>query len=382
MEQFFEGLGVFFEKADCYVGDYRLFRRRLFKLMAYAFVATIIAALLNLAGLKAINLVAGYALCIFILYAATTPEFVGVLLLAGIGSHPRHPIQGSAELARSAGRFIAWLVLITSIFFLIAGTLNFERNLGEILVIDLAIWTLFLIGLVWDWSMKIAKPIIYGYAVAMLVIGISSLIGGASYQKVLGFDPYRAFRVTPIDRKLDELNRLQEEHQEGDLAKQLDRVVKKVKDRQPLSAQEQNVWDDAKKYSAVLVKGDEGWRDGTALLPKAMGAVSAKLSSSVSGLAFASRPAPAPRPAKFYRRTVQEKKVHYEPGKPTVTGMDIQVGDTIYYSNPTAPFQVTGANEVHTISESTDSPVSCSGRLVINGYERAGDVTIKLIPHN
>lgn len=78
----------------------------------------------------------------------------------------------------------------------------------------------------------------------------------------------------------------------------------------------------------------------------------------------------------------QEKIVHFNPGQPTNSELFAQLGDTIQYINPTAPFQVPGKNQFHEIASTTEHESTGVGTVVIYGLEKEGYVQIKIIPKN
>lgn len=78
----------------------------------------------------------------------------------------------------------------------------------------------------------------------------------------------------------------------------------------------------------------------------------------------------------------QEKIVHFYPGKPTNTGLVAQLGDTIWYMEPTAPFIVPGKEKWHEITATTEHESTGIGTVVIYGNVEEGYVQIKIIPKN
>lgn len=78
----------------------------------------------------------------------------------------------------------------------------------------------------------------------------------------------------------------------------------------------------------------------------------------------------------------QEKIVHFYPGKPTNTELVAQLGDTIWYTEPTAPFMVPGKEKWHEITATTEHESTGVGTVVIYGKIYEGYVQIKIIPKN
>lgn len=78
----------------------------------------------------------------------------------------------------------------------------------------------------------------------------------------------------------------------------------------------------------------------------------------------------------------QEKIVHFYPGKPTNTGLVAQLGDTIWYTEPTTPFMVPGKEKWHEIAGTTEHESTGVGTVVIYGNAKEGYVQIKIIPRN
>lgn len=78
----------------------------------------------------------------------------------------------------------------------------------------------------------------------------------------------------------------------------------------------------------------------------------------------------------------QEKIVHFYPGKPTNTGLVAQLGDTIWYIEPTAPFMVPGKEKWHKIATTTEHESTGVGTVVIYGNVAEGYVQIKIVPKN
>lgn len=77
---------------------------------------------------------------------------------------------------------------------------------------------------------------------------------------------------------------------------------------------------------------------------------------------------------------MQEKIVPFKPGQPSNSGLVTQLGDTVQYINPTAPFKVPGKEKFHDISVTTEHVSTGSGSIVIYGSEKEGYVQIKVIP--
>lgn len=245
---------------------YRIYRDRVFQLLGYALIASLIAVGLNYIGLKSINLIAGIILPIIVAYIVTAPEVVLAVLGAGAALHPTTPVDSAGKTASAVGRFVAWLLLVLSFFFLVAGTLQFSRNPMAIFAIYLGIMVLFLVGLVWNMPTKLVKPLVYAYAFCVVAIGIGALISGSTYMKVFGFDPYWAFKVNPIDEQLDRMEKKSDVKEQQSLSQQLDAVEKKIEAGLPLDGTDKAVWNAAKKYSTLPGKLAAGLEKGKSLL--------------------------------------------------------------------------------------------------------------------
>ncbi|MDI6751432.1 MAG: hypothetical protein QME07_01025 [bacterium] len=138
-------------------------------------------------------------------------------------------INNLPDVAKTWANFVATLLLYESIFFLIMGTAQFSRNFWAIPAIYLSLIALFLMGPVWGMSALFAKKLIRLYAIAVLVLGLGSLISGATWDKVVGFDPYFVFRVSPVDDAICALEQLETNQAEKSVEKQIKTITKKMK---------------------------------------------------------------------------------------------------------------------------------------------------------
>lgn len=401
---------------------YQILRFRMFQIVGCMVFFSIVAVILNYYGLKQVNLILGCILPFVVAFVVTAPITAGGIILAGVASRPRHPVDGTTDAFKLVGDFVAYLLLCLSFFFLVAGTFTFSRNPMALPAAYLSMFVIFLAFVVWDMKANIAKKIVYSYAVVVLVVSLGSLVSGATYWKIIGFDPYEVFKISAVDEKLDEIRKLQQKNEE----KRILDVLAEIKDtlyaqnqylnkdvpeeiRKKVDAEKKVIEKDGKlidkdvlkKIEEKVAAEKEATKKDKELIDKvAVDTIPSKVAGKVittydylvesmsqkpaspKPIQTASAPASTPAPVSFARRGVQEKVVNFKAGEPTHTGIMVQKGDVLYFINPTAPFKFSGASKFHTINKTMICDISNPGLLVINGWKEDGGVLIKVIPQS
>ncbi|MBU1323370.1 hypothetical protein KKE75_04920, partial [Patescibacteria group bacterium] len=244
---------------------YQLFQGKFFKVIGYALLASLIAIGLNFAGLKTANAIIGCIFPIVIAYLASRPEVMTGLLGTGTAKSVKNPIAGTTDVAKIWAGFIGAILLYLSVFFLIAGTVQFSRNPAAIPVIYLSLIVLFLTGVVWGMKTVIAKKLVYWYAVTVFMVTFGSLISGAIWDKTVGFDPYFVFRVSPVDDAIYDFEELERNQAEKSVEKQIKVIIKKIKKGKKIIEQErdflrqQKEERDQRRIPARISRKVSGW---------------------------------------------------------------------------------------------------------------------------
>ena len=258
---------------------YQLFQGKFFKVIGYALLASLIAIGLNFAGLKTANAIIGCIFPIVIAYLASRPEVMTGLLGTGTAKSVKNPIAGTTDVAKIWAGFIGAILLYLSVFFLIAGTVQFSRNPAAIPVIYLSLIVLFLTGVVWGMKTVIAKKLVYWYAVTVFMVTFGSLISGAIWDKTVGFDPYFVFRGSPVDDAIYDFEELERNQAEKSVEKQIKVIIKKIKKGKKIIEQERD-----------FLRQQKEERDQRRIPAR----ISRKVSGWISS-AYASAPTPAPQ---------------------------------------------------------------------------------------
>lgn len=244
---------------------YDLFHSNFFQIISYAFLVSLVAIGLNFAGLKIVNATIGCILPIVIAFLASRPEVIIRLLGIGIAKQLRHPIAGTTDVVKLWAGFVGAVLLYLSVFFLIAGTVQFSRNPAAIPVIYLSLIVLFLIGVVWGMKTVIAKKLVYWYAVAVFVVTFGSLISGSMWDKMVGFDPYFVFRVSPVDDAIYDFEELERNQAEESVAERIEVITKKLKKEEKVDTEDrkflrqQKEERDQRRIPARISKKVSGW---------------------------------------------------------------------------------------------------------------------------
>lgn len=217
---------------------YEIIRGNIFRFLLYTLLASLLAVALNFWGLKAVNAAIGCILPFIALYAISAPTALGTILIAGVISGPRHPIQQVEKVVKLVSEIIGQILFVASLFFLIVGTISLGRNFGAILIIYLCLGLLLLINIQGVRKTKFAIPLLYGYVITSLALAIGSMIPASVHVKLYGHDFFNWARISPVEKALDRINVAKIETQEQMLANQLLLIEKKIRQGQTLTTNE------------------------------------------------------------------------------------------------------------------------------------------------
>lgn len=244
--------------------EYRLIRGKFFRVIGLIFAASLLAVALNFWGFKTANAMIGCILPFVALYIFTSPKVIGGVFLAGIVTSPRHPVTGIKGITELVGQALAWIVLVTSLFFLVVGTLPFGRNFGAVWVIYLCFGILLLMDVRNIKKTKFAMGLLYAYVVVALVLSLGSMIPGPVHIKVYGHDLFSWLRVSPVEEAIARVENAETKVEEKIIAVALAVIEKKILQGQPLTTNEQSI----KVYAKALrdenttpAKAKGAWRN-------------------------------------------------------------------------------------------------------------------------
>jgi hypothetical protein len=223
------------------VNEYRIIRRRIFKVLLYSFMVSLLAVALNFWGLKTVDAIIGCILPLIVLYAFTAPATLGAVLTAGVISSPRHPIQQVEKVAELVAKAVGWILLVFSFFFLVMGTIPLGRNFWSIAIVYLGLGLLLLINVQGIQKTKFAAPLLYGYVIVSLILAIGSMVPGEVHIKAYGYDFFRWFRSSPVERAIARVESAETQAKERMLATDLALIEKNIKEGRRLTTNEQSI---------------------------------------------------------------------------------------------------------------------------------------------
>lgn len=221
---------------------YRVIRRRFFKLIGLIFVCSLFAVALNFWGFKAANAVIGCILPFIALYVFTSPTVVGGAFLIGAIVGPSHPMKAISEVSEIVGRFFVWLLVISSIFFLLVATLPLGRNFWAVLVVYLCASILVMFNIR---GMRKTRGLLWTYAIIALVASVGSMIPSSAHIKLCGHDFFAWSRISAIDEGVARIEEAKREADEKAIAVALEIIEQKIVEGQTLSDNEQRIYNGA-----------------------------------------------------------------------------------------------------------------------------------------
>lgn len=209
-----------------------MIRLNILNIVIYAFIASLIAIGINFAGAKIVNVFLGI-LTFFAAYFFGTHPRVFETMVAVKASGYLTPLEID-DLLKKYGKFVHDVCLYAGFFFLVTGTIDFDRNFFSVFVIYLALGVLILFGI----KTRVPKTLAYLFTTVILVWSIGSLISGSTYKRVFNWDPYSWNRITKADKLVFEADQLIEANREAKRAEILEKIYKKIKKGEELSAEE------------------------------------------------------------------------------------------------------------------------------------------------
>jgi hypothetical protein len=343
-------------------GAYRSLHASAVNVFLCAFGLSLIALPLNyFDGTRWINGVIGIFAVIAVVAIATSPRLALVLLGSGVVANPSTPRVGIATVAEVWARFVGSVVLYLSVFFLIASTIEFSRNWAVVPALYLALIIVFLVGPLWGWQTRWAKPIVYVYALVVLIVGFGAMIPGATYVQWIGLDPYAYLGTSLVSEKLYEVQQLQGEQQRTESLKRLEVIQRKIEAGEKLSPKDQGFLRSLSVGGSVVQKTTQvvgstasvvgGWWD-------------AVFSSDIT-LALA-----PPRDPNVFQ-------AQFEPGQVITTGLVAKVGDKFLVTT-TAPVVTSGLRE-HLIVGSIVLRGTVEGELTFKAQQESGTIECRKI---
>ncbi|MFH1661951.1 MAG: hypothetical protein ABIA02_02550 [Candidatus Falkowbacteria bacterium] len=200
--------------------------------------SAIIAVILNVCGLKTLNAVLGCILPAVAIFISSRPNVIAGLIGTGIATNIKTPIAGSTDSLEIWAKLVGYALLYSSIFFLFMGTFTISRNFGSIPLILLALILIFLFSVVWGMEVVITRKLLHAYTIVVLIVATGSIISGATWTNVFGFDPYGSFRISTVDSMIYEAEILDQKNQESKDVKILHGIIEKKKKGVNLTEQE------------------------------------------------------------------------------------------------------------------------------------------------
>lgn len=324
-----------------------------------------------------INSVIGIVLAVLVAAIASSPTVALIIIGSGTVADPRNPLNNAGAVTKVWAKFVGTVVLYMSVFFLIAGTVPFARNWAVVPAIYLALIILFLVGPVWGMQNKWVQPLVYFYALLMLVVGFGSLISGATYVQWLGVDPYGYIGTTKVSEKLYEVQTLQQDKQSVADLKRLDEITKKISDGHPLDEANQEFLRGLSVQGSVVQKATSALGTLTSRAGDMIGSLNA--SSNVS--ATAASPAPASTPATAKKG--ESVTVSFNPGEKIFTGVMVSKDQWYEIASNTkikipCSEEKTGFREV-TKPLKQKSMTFGTSQLIFYAGDQAGEVTVTLL---
>lgn len=225
--------------------------RKFYKAIFYMLVLSIFPVIFNYIGFKEINIIIGLILPFFACYYATQGRVVEAAVAVGVIMEPRTPIESAKKMFKRYGKELSNVLIVISFFCLLCGTLQFSRNIFAVFVIYLCIWVFVLIAIAWNMKPNISKKLVYAYTMVTIVIAFGSLISGATYRQIVGFDPYSSLKITKADKTADAIISMNEDNKEKARDDAMKVYLDKVKRGGILSSEEE------KDFNRLLKKTEE-----------------------------------------------------------------------------------------------------------------------------
>ncbi|HLB50552.1 MAG TPA: hypothetical protein VJL38_00025 [Patescibacteria group bacterium] len=197
---------------------------------------------LNLIGLKEVNLLLAILFTVGTAVVWFQPRFLIPITEAGVVvgaiAPPTIPqtIMSALELyVRVLGHILLW----GSLLLFIMGTLSFRGNPMAIFVIVAGFILLALIGAMWGkgngvWGRRMVK----GYVVIMIIVSFLSLISGPRWVKIIGIDPNGLMEPSVMEEALHGFKKSAAEAQDKKDAEKLRGLTRKVNRGENLTNEE------------------------------------------------------------------------------------------------------------------------------------------------
>ncbi|MCK4539847.1 hypothetical protein KAU09_01695, partial [Candidatus Parcubacteria bacterium] len=226
---------------------YDIIHLKVFDFLFAAIAIFMVGITLNYFDLMIINGFLGIIFIIAATFIASQPKIVAGLVGIGTGTKLKEPINGTTDALKVWTMFLGQMMIWVSIFFLVCATIHFDRNIGVMPIIILGLFIIFLAAPLWGFQSKLLKKLVYGYAIIMVIVYSACMISPASYKHYTGVDPIKFFRANMSDKKIAEIEDIQEEQADEHREKKLEKIEAKIKKRKKLTSKEEKILQDSKK---------------------------------------------------------------------------------------------------------------------------------------
>ena len=199
-----------------------------------------VALLFNFLGMQKINLVLGVLINIMLATVITMPRLIFGAVIVDRVMNKQEGIKANIG---NWFIFISHFMLWYSLLFLIAGTVWLGNSIGGLMAFCLAIIVLTYMQIAWQMPVAAIRKIARLYSYGVIVIAIMSLVPEAFWMKNLGFYPTAWLFPSETEQMAYKIKGQWEESENKKERERLEKISKKIKAGQDLSAEEKNCLD-------------------------------------------------------------------------------------------------------------------------------------------
>ncbi|MEI7498068.1 MAG: hypothetical protein WCK11_02190 [Candidatus Falkowbacteria bacterium] len=165
-------------------------------------IILVIAATINCCnGPRWINLVGSIIFTITATFFATKPR--NIAFFYGLGKAIKKDYLTKYQ------EVVVGILLYNSIILLFLGTVSLANNPIGIIVILAAGLVIFFADIAWGMTTRLLKPLIYWYAVGVIIFTCCQFVPSSTWVRTVGFDPLPYFRTSTLEDRLATIDNLQ-----------------------------------------------------------------------------------------------------------------------------------------------------------------------------